>query len=216
MTTENLNKKIRSSFVICVSIFIIGMAILGAIMDAKEYDQYTTAINYIEDGNYNAAIEILLRLQNDDYKDSKYYLKEAKTGKIEKEIDSYIKNEEYERALDLLDTIDTSGFNVDEKSEYRDKIKDIKYLYGEYLYNNAQYEDALAIFANIPWYKESRTYYEDCIVKVYDKVTPHMILEAQNYYIKGDNEKALEIFKKVGSQNSELANEYIRAIEKNK
>ena len=183
---EKKEKKPLPKFV-KVLITLIIIAILGtvgwiALQKYNQYSDYNRGAAYMANGNYEYAISVYTRLG--DYEDSPALLLEAKkayaaslcnAGEFQSAIDEYSKIGGQEEKIDecynlwvanlseqgmyqeALDIVTNSNANISEEN-----IKDLKYKLATRYYENKDYENALAYFAEIKGYEDSATKINAC------------------------------------------------------
>lgn len=195
------------------TIIMIGIVFLVAFCQALYIDQksskYTTAITYIEDGKYDAAIEILEEFR-DSYKNSDDYLIQAKNGKLKKEAKKAEESGDYDKAIKLLKEIEIDDFDYEMKDTINDAIEDVKLEEAISLYEDEEYEEALLMFGELGYYGDARSYYYKCIAKVYDSICPTLYIKATNDVDDGNYEEALETFEYISGYSN--SSEWITAL----
>lgn len=150
----------------------IAFILFAVYWKGKLFTDYQTAIEMIDDGNYDLAIEILEEL-GDDYRDVPKYLDTAKKEKA-----YHYAIELYEEGMNdyALEQFVQLGYYKDSR-DYRDKVilslaKHISinlYFDATHDYANGKYEEALEKFYLIPDYDDSMEYIEACEEKLNKK-----------------------------------------------
>jgi len=149
--------KHKKAIIIAVLVFMIVYIGCAIVVREKLMDQYNVAVEELENGDYQKAIEHFTNLG--DYQDSFSYIKLA-------EAEQALLQKDYETASKLFCELGTTnGF---EKSKYA-KISAAKIEQNEELYVEAtqQYEEqnygeALNIFNGLEGYKDSEVLAEEC------------------------------------------------------
>lgn len=205
-----MNKKnyISGKTIILITLLFF-IAFCEALYNDQKSNKYATAITYIEDGKYDAAIEILEEFGG-SYKKSDDYLVQAKNGKLKKDAKKAEESGDYDRAIELINQIDIDGYDYDAKKANKDAIDKLKLRKAISLYECREYEDALLIFGELGNYEDARPYYNKCISKIYDSICPTLYIKATNDAENGNYEEALETFEYISGYNN--SDEWISAL----
>ncbi len=166
-----INKKRRKIFIISAAslalILVSFITVLTTVIIPA--NKYNTAIEYMQNGNYIAAIEILGTI--DGYKDSVDKISECQTA---------IKDAEYDAAVDLMDegkytdaiaafeALDGYKDSTAKIEECKVAIKDNEYDTAVALMNDGKYAEAIDAFKVLNRYKDSADKIVECEIAIKD------------------------------------------------
>ena len=192
---QKTKKRVRTSFIVALILAIIAGLVYAAIAFGIPYMKYSTAISYMQQENYDAAIEKFTDLG--DFMDSKEYKMQSVYGKAVE----LSKKKQYKEAAELFKEI--SGYS-DSKERY-------SYNIGIQQFEDRDYIGASETFKSIEDYKDSKEKYEECLAALFKEAESNM---------KGEKyEAAYEKFKflaGIGYKDSgEKINECLEAYLKN-
>lgn len=136
--------------------------------------QYNTAVEQLNQGNYQQAIDGFEALN--DYKDSADMILETKY----KWAESLLADKAYDEAYAKFE-------EVKDYSDASDKMKDVRYTEAEEYLDKKGYQKAIDLFGMIDGYKDSQA-----------KVQEANYLWAEDYLQQGQFEEALTYFEKAG------------------
>ncbi len=137
---NSFGRKIRNFFL--TVIFVIILIVAGffggkyfltnkekEINKSKMKDLYNSAIKYLDDKNYDKALEIFDKIDEDyeKYEELKEKVKDAKLNKLEDKIEEYASDEKYLEVLEYLNE------NYDKEKDLRKKIEEYRNEYREKL-----------------------------------------------------------------------------------
>ncbi len=197
--------------VILCSVLGIGYTIVGAIHNymrtkdervlARDEANYSKALEYLNEGNADAAKKILLKLG--DFKDSKELVE-----KIEKDPDyykalEYLENGEFDKAKEIFESL---GDFRDSSTRINSIDDEIDYLMALAYMENGENDKAKEIFERISDYKDS-------VIRLNFLEKEPNYLIAREYINKGEYAEAKVILKDLGTYRD--SNLLLDKIERN-
>ena len=190
---------------------LLGTVIFGGILVyikiIKPSQMYKQAQQYMDEGNYEEAESIFVSLGG--YKDSSDQGKLAKAEKLLQDVDSFIKNTDYQSAYNLLSDANEmiekipAELQGDLSSRSAERRKEIIYQSAKIFIDQKKYKNAIKNLKSTKGYKDSDelligTEYQYAVEQMEDK----------------DYKKALSLLKDVGDYEDsiELYNECMSAV----
>lgn len=162
---EEKQKKLRKKLVKIALVLLLMVAVgTGSYFLSVNYFipsmKYSSAIEAIENGNYDEAYTVLTALG--DFKDSS---EQILAGKYKQSLE-FVENKDYEQAYKILE-------ELGDYSDAKEQILIAKYKEGNEAFENGEYNKAVAIFEEISDYSDSKnkrdkarlSYIEDFIGK---------------------------------------------------
>jgi len=154
--------KIIVKFILLITLLTVIVVIAAFIKRDKNREEYSIAIEHLNNKEYENAIYSFNKLNG--YKDSDYKILETKYNLAIQ----YYNDEEYTKAkelfLELVDFFDSKIYlaKIDAKINEPDISKESIYQNAISFYENENYQEAFDLFKTITDYKDSNEFISDC------------------------------------------------------
>lgn len=196
-------KFLTGFFIIAISIFFI----FCFYQKQKTENNYNIAVNYIQNEEYDKAINIIYNIQNyKHYRDCETLLQQAENNQLYNNAIILFNNKQYKQAIELFNKIP----DLKDSNNYLVKSK---YNYALELFNDCKYDQAKHIFAELDNYKDSNVYNARCNLQLINYSKQIIYNYACNEFNNKNYKSALEDFILLGNyENSEAYISKIQSI----
>lgn len=173
--------KLIMAIAVATGLIVIIIYTINAQIKIDREHNYETALSYMNEGEYEKAIELFEKLKG--YEDSEVYLMDCQNELNYRQAIAYMDAEEYEKAIelfkDLNDYEDSEVYLTNCQNEANYRLAET-YMEGE------EYEKAIELFTELQDYQNSKNNLEICR---YNQALAY--IESENY------EQALELLRNV-------------------